>query len=561
MMEREICRYEPGGSELNRYLRSMPAALMIAFTFGLIFTAGCSKDAPLTGGSTDYITVSGILCNPLAPAPGDTAQLTVRAAGKGADATYEWQVEAGTLIAISGISIKWVTPADPGIYRIMLRASVGSEVRMDTTWVMVRRCVAIDVGLRYAFYPTLVEGELYFVGTNANLSDRSFLGYHAYKLNLPPTQIDRMTTVNISGGYDFKFYPDGILAASITDGAEYIRQQPVNVIFFPYLPALQKKLWSNNEFAGTTFRKNQNLYPSTNSSLDMAVWQRTWVGETDDGKKDLVNIRFRFLTGPIQNLTTAKDSVFQYGAWSYNYWRNIKPMFSPDDAMIIYFRDSTKSAKFEPCLIPMDGAEPNLVGQRELRGIFSRDTVVVSENTIFQWNPASPTQLAFIDVGGQFCIFDYAAETVERMAKRFKGLKGLTEFVYSEDGKLAAVAEDGVYILDQGLTQAKRIFTKERATDAVIGINWSPGLVDQKLGFRMVRKGASTVESYCALVIYSIDNDRWYYASPEIKPVMGTEPAVNYIWMRAMFDSYTGGMYIPVPLSEEGGKSVIYNSY
>jgi hypothetical protein len=138
---------------------------------------------------------------------------------------------------------------------------------------------------------------------------------------------------------------------------------------------------------------------------------------------------------------------------------------------------------------------------------------------------------------------------------------GINEFVFAEDGKLAAVAEDGVYILEPGQTEAKRIFTKERATDAVIGINWSPGTTNQRLGFRMVRKGASSVESYAALVIYSVDDDRWYYASPEIKPVMSMEPDVNYRWMRAVFNPFSGDMYVPVPLSTGGGQSVIYRSY
>jgi hypothetical protein len=539
----------------------MPAALMIAFTLALILTAGCSKEEPFVAPPAPAsIDVSGILCNPLAPAPGDTARLTVRAEGQGAGATYEWQVEAGTLIGINDISIEWEAPVDPGVYMVTVRAGVGSVVHRDTTWVMVRRCEAINVGLRYAFYPNIVEGDLYLVGVTANLLDRSFFGYHAYKQDIPPTQIDKLTatSTNISGGYDFKFYADGILTASITDGAEFLKQQPMNVIFFPYLSVLPKTFWSNNEIAGTIYRKNQNLYPSANSSLEMVVWQRIAVGATDDGKKDLVNIRFRFLTGPIQTLTTAKDSLFQFGAWNFTYWRNIKPMFSPDNAMIVYFNDSTET--FEPCLIPMDGSEPNLLGQRALlidprHGIFFYAGVEVSDKTIFQWNPASPTQLAFIDDKRQFCIFDYVAETVVVIAT------GLTEFVYSEDGKLAAVAEDGIYILEPGQTKAKRIFTKERVTDAVIGVNWSPGLVDQKLGFRMVRKGASTLESYSVLVIYSMDNDRWYYASPEIKPIMVTEPAVNYIWMRAIFDSFNGGMYIPVPLSTGGGQSVIYYSY
>ncbi len=544
----------------------MPAAFMIAFAFALMVSAGCGKDETPTGTEAPpTIEVSGILCNPLAPAPGDTAYLTVRAEGRGPTAAYEWQVEAGTLIGSNDISIRWKVPADPGVYMITVRASVGSEVRRDTSWVMVRRCEAINSGLRYAYFPNIVEGELYCVGTNANPTDRTFFGYNAYKLdNMPPTKIDVrdslcMRNITVQGGYDFKFYPDGLLAASVTNGMEYLRLQPMNVFYYPYLAGIPRTCWSNNEvIGGTVFRKNQNLYPNPSATFNMVTWQRTVVGTSDDGRKDLVNIRFRFSNGPIQTLTTAKDSLFQLGAWNFRYWRNIRPLFTPNDGVIIYFNDSTST--FEPCLIPLDGSEPNLAGRRALmvdarRGIFFYAGVKVSEKTIFQWNPVNPAQVMFIDDKQQFCVFDYIAETVGIMAT------GLTEFVFSKDGKIAAVAPDGVYVLEPGQTQARRVFTKELATDGVIGINWSSGLDNQRLGFRMVRKGASAVESYSVLVLYSLNDDRWYYASPEIKPVTASEPTVNYLWMRAVFDPIAGGMYVPVPLSTAGGKSVIYRSY
>jgi hypothetical protein len=537
----------------------MPAALAIAFIFSLGFVAGCSnEESAVAPTPPSTISLSGILCNPLAPAPGDTAQLTVRAEGQGSGATYEWSVEAGTLIGENGISIKWEAPAEPGVYMVAVRATAGSDVRQDTSWVMVRQCEEINTGMRFSYYPTLIEGELYFVGTSANPTDRSFLGYHAYKQDLPPTLIDKLTTPLVNGGYEFQFYADGILTASITDGQEYIRLQPTNVIYFPYIPALPKKFWSNNEIAGTTYRKNQNISPSINASLEMAVWERTVVGATDDGKKDLVNVRFRFSTGPIQTLTTAKDSIYQLGAWNYTYWRNIRPMLSPDESMIIYFCDSTDT--FEPCAIPLQGVEPNLNEQHafmvdDRRGIFYYAGVSVSEKTTFQWNPLNQTQVAFIDDNRKLCVLDYGTESVEIMAE------GISEFVFSDDGTLAAVADDGVYVLEPGQTEAKRVFTKERTTDAVIGINWSPGTANQRLGFRMVRKGASTIESFATLVIYSMDDDRWYYAAPEIKPVMAMEPEVNYRWLRAVFNPYNGDMYVPVPLSTGGGKSVIYRSY
>jgi hypothetical protein len=74
-----------------------------------------------------------------------------------------------------------------------------------------------------------------------------------------------------------------------------------------------------------------------------------------------------------------------------------------------------------------------------------------------------------------------------------------------------------------------------------------------------VRKGSSTVESFSALVIYSVDNHRWYYATPQIKPAMTTEPSVDYRWWRVIFDS-EGGMYAPVPLSTGGGSVALYHT-
>ncbi len=557
---------------MNRYLHSTPSALAIALIFALSFVAGCGNEEEATAPTQPWtITLSGILCNPLSPAPEATAYLTVRAEGVGSAAVFAWGVDAGRIIPdtiwndddtvnrldSTSITVRWKVPPDPGVYRVTVRATAGSVADSDTAWVMVRQCEAVNTGLRFSYYPNLVEGELYLVGTNGDPADDDFFGYHAYLQDVT-TMIDRLSTPLVNGGFDFRFFADGILTASITDGQEYMRLPPTNVIFFPYIPALPKTYWSNNEIGGTTYRKNQNINPSISENLEVCVWERTVVGATEDGQKDLTNIRFRFSTGPIQTLTTAKDSIYQLGMWNFTYWKNIKPLLSPDETMIIYFCDSTDT--FEPCAIPLVGAEPDLNNRHafmvdDRRGIFYYAGVDVSEKTIFQWNPLNPTQIAFIDLERKFCVLDYSTESVEILAE------GISEFVFADDGTVAAVADDGVWILEPGQTEARRIFTKERATDGVVGINWSPGDTNQRLGFRMVRKGASSVESYAVLVIYSLDDDRWYYASPEIKPVMSMEPDVNYRWLRAVFNSITGEMYVPVPLSTGGGRSVIYRSY
>ncbi|HEY5133760.1 MAG TPA: hypothetical protein VII85_08765 [Candidatus Krumholzibacteriaceae bacterium] len=539
---------------MNRFYRLVPASVLVMIVSSA-FWAGCSKKGDIViPPPPAVLDLTAIICNPLAPAPGDTTQLTAQVRGTGDNPTYEWQAQAGTLIENGSISIKWLAPADPGIYRVFVRAAVGSDIDTMSKYIMVRNVNVVNNGLRYAFYPTIVEGELYYTGTTKSLSDNTFYGFHAYHLELPPAPIDVMAAPEISGGSEFQFFPDGIVTSSITEAADYIRQQPMNVYFFPYLVG-PKKAISNNEVEGTLFRRNQNHYASPSSDLGMYVWQYNKVGPADDGSQDLLNVRFRAGAGPLRTLTVAKDSIFQFGAWSYKFYRNIKPLFTPDNGTIIYFADSTET--YEPCLIPLDGTEPVIAQRRAIHagqrhGIFFYAGIKVSEKTVFQWNPAIATQLGFIDDARNFCLFDYADST----AKIVSNVGKISEFVWDPSGKITAVNEAGVIVATPGGVP-DTVFVKERSSDDVVGVNWSPGTSDQKVGFRLVRKGASPVESFSALVIYSVDNHRWYYATPQIRPAMSTEPTVDYRWWRAIFDS-EGGMYAPVPISTGGGSVVLY---
>ena len=539
----------------------MPAAVLTLLALSPAFWAGCSNnDNPAVVEKPSTIKVQAIIVNPLSPVPGGTAQLTAQVEGFGDAATYEWTVSGGTLSDNGKINVSWTVPAPQSnvVYRVFVRGTTGTAVDTLSTYVMVRNVETINTGLKFTLYPQLIAGELYYTGTNKNPLDGNFRGYHAYKNVLPPDPIDKMTSPPIDGGYEFAFFAGGLVTSSIANGADYLRQQPINVFLFP-LPSGTKRIISDPDYyGGPLYRKKQNLHPSASSDLNMYVWQYSKPGAFDNGTRDLININFRSGTSAIRTLTTSVDSVFILGGWSYSFYENIMPMFTPDNGTILYFTDSTGT--FEPCVIPMDGTEPLVDEARALmvssrHGIFFNAEVAVSEQTIFQWNPAIPTQLGFIDTGNRFCIFDYAAENVQVVADDIR------EFVWSQDGKVGGITSDGVYVLEPGQTVAKRIFAKERSSDDLIGVNWSPGLDNQRLGFRVVRKGKSSIESFAALVVYSVDDDRWYYASGQIKPPLGTEPKVNYIWMRAMFDPESDGMYVPVPIAAEDGKVVLYHSF
>lgn len=514
---------------------------------------GCSEDATVEPEQPKDVELITIICNPLTPAPSATATLTAQVTGQGGAADVQWSVDGGTLLDNGTIAVRWQAPETRGVYRVTAIAHIGAAVDTVSKNVMVRTVETIPTGIKYSWYPNVVDGELYFVGTSSSPSANDFLGYNAYH------QLDAgvLLTTNpnppVNGGYEFEFTPEALLASVITAGSQYLRQQPTNVIIFPYTP-MPKRYVSNNDQSGSTFRKNMHLHADATDDLGIVVWQFDKVGAADDGTQDLINIDYRMGTTPIQTLTTSIDSIFQYGAWVYRYYRNIKPMIAPNEDKIVYFVDSTET--YEPCVIPLDGGEPDLEGRRAImvdsrHGIFYYAGVRISERTVFQWNPVNPNQLAFIDGSSNLCAFDLATETVAILATK------IGEFAFSDDGKIAAVAEDGVYV-GTSMDNAVLVFPRERASDDIVGVSWSPGTSNQRLAFRMVRKGTSPTESFSALVLYSVEAGAWYFATSRVP--FGSEPSIDdYRWKRAAFDPVGSGVYMSFPLPGTTGITIYYS--
>jgi hypothetical protein len=290
--------------------------------------------------------------------------------------------------------------------------------------------------------------------------------------------------------------------------------------------------------------------------MSTVVWQINRVGALDDGTRDLININFRSGTSAIRRLTSSVDSTFIFGAWTYKYYRNVRPLFSPDMSTIVYFVDSTGT--YEPCLMPLAGNNPLIDERRALmvdarRGIFYYAGIKVSQWTVFEWNPTAPNQLFFIDGSRKLCMLDISSESVEVLSEK------VSEFAFSDDGALAGIGEDGVYLALPG-GEPKRIFERERSSDDLVGLSWSPGTSDKRIVFRMVRKGASVAEGFSTFILYSLEDDRWYYASPRI--ALGTELEFDdFRWNRAAFEPFGGGFIMPVPVPTGGGGVKLYRSY
>ena len=531
------------------------AAALPLLTLAIFLAAGCSDDPTVVPPIPAGIELITILCNPLAPAPSATATLTAQVSGEGGEADFAWTVSGGTLVENGTITVQWQVPETPGVYSATVVARIEAAADTMTKYILVRRFESIPTGIRYSFYPNILDGELYFVGSTISPTSNAFLGYHAYYYSFETVLITTNPSPTIEGGDEFIFGPEGLLTSVTTGGSEFLRQQPMNVIFFP-LPDGVKWYVSNNDLLGTTFRKNQHVHPCGSPDMSKVVWQINGVGVLDDGSRDRININFRSASFAPQRLTSSVDSTFLFGAWNYKYYRNVRPLFSPGMNTIVYFVDSTGT--FEPCLMPLAGSIPSIEERRALmvdarRGIFYYAGIAVSQRTIFEWNPVASTHLYFIDGGRKLCVLDIMGESAEILAEK------VSEFAFSDNGTLAMILDDGVYVGVPGASPA-RIFEKERSSDDIVGVSWSPGTSDQRIVFRMVRKGASVAEGFSTLILYSLDDGRWYYASPRIS--LGIELNFDdYRWNRAAFEPLGGGFLMPVPTPAGGGGVMLYRSY
>ena len=551
---------------MKRWTRSTVWAVVLAFPLVFALLPGCNDDNGVAEEPcTPNVQTWSVITNPLAPAPGDTTLLTVQATGEGCGSwpAYNWTATGGQLLQTQGITVRWVAPDDPGLYGITCRASIETSRDTAATEVMVRDFQYVNTGKIASLKPMMVFGNLTFIAEYGTISPRStsFLGYGMYRWSGPGSSVKITNTGEPqSGSYEFAVSGDGSWAwgSFITTYYASLRQQRMNVWRFPTAGFGSSANVSADNGGVGIVRKNQHRYPYSNEYGSQVVWKYHFAGSELDGTTDIFTIAFwDQLDGPGNwyQLTQGYDTILvQVGAEKIpkrRYYQNVRPMFSPDESNILYFVDTT--GVFEPCLIPMVGGRPDTLQRHALMtdpqtGVFEAAGVSISEKTVLQWNPVS-NLLAFI-AQGYLVFFDYESETVALI----DGLEKVQEFSWAPDGSqlVAVTAEGGVFIVSAaGAVSGMPVYVRERATDDIIGASFSPSLTEPKIGFRLVRKGKTALDSWSALIVVDLSSGGAAYASPAVPWHSSRELDVPYTWKRILWEDDNSGIYAPFAVLDD----------
>ena len=553
---------------MSRFKQLRVCSIIVVLAFGAIALGGCSEDDAIVGPDESNINTLLIIPSPLSPKPGELAQLTVQAVGEGNWANYYWTVGAGTLQADEGISVPWVAPDETGTVTVQVIATLGAAADTIQKTIMVSNYEELDTEVLINLAPVVHGGQLYFTGVDVEITDEMFYGFNIY--SYAPGSSDLLTECieNCGGGETFKYYPSVGTGMILGDLTNYInltlRQYPANIFLWDMLGAAPP-LVITDEVVAVSGRADRHYNPDGSDDLNMIVWQHQEVGELPDGTWDLYNLEFydRLLDEQMKFTESLDSSIVIYGAdtvTEYRYYRNIKPQFSKQEDYILYFVDTT--GVFEPCKIDIELGIPDTTTRRALMvddedyGIFAAADIGIDETTIFERCPGSNDILAFIDIDGYVCFF-YPGNEGNESVDRLADIDIVTEFAWSPDGdQFAVVVEGGLAIGMTASGQVDLVYERAKITDEIIGIAWSPSSIDPKIGFRHVRKGKTSLDSYSSLIIYSVNEDDWYYALERVR--WTGELEVAYTMKRVLFEADNEGVYIPVPTED---RSVIYHSY
>ena len=307
---------------MNRSKRLLVLAAVLGLASAVFLLSGCDEK-PVAPPELPYrIEANLIICNPLAPSPGQLTTLTVQAEGfaGGGTAHYEWFAEVGSFYdpdpednipPNAGISVLWMVPNDTtGVFRVGTVATVDGKTDRIVKLLGVRYFDGVNTGLRVNLYLNLVgrNEEMFFVGSDITPQSLSFIGYDVYRV-LPAGGALKITDCHdCDSGDDLVYYSNVILGSMITRYFSNLRQQLMNVWSVPYFIGTGVNISQDSDF-GINQRRNQHRDPQGNATADMVVWMENIVGESGDGTEDFYNIRFWNNMGTRITLTESLDST------------------------------------------------------------------------------------------------------------------------------------------------------------------------------------------------------------------------------------------------------------
>ncbi|MGD8414142.1 MAG: hypothetical protein PVF33_07910 [Candidatus Latescibacterota bacterium] len=458
----------------------------------VVLAIACSNDDE--GGGTDVegeVSIQTIIVAPKAAEPGDTLTVTATLSGASAPGDYpsvSWSGSGGEIINSSQLSIDWIAPDTPGVYRLTCDATIDQSSDQDFVDVFVGEPVLSvnQNGGEIRLRPT--QGEFYYL--NSIPFEEQWDSSRVY---VQTSGVPEPVVPGVRVGAQFVFSSDLNQAAYVanTAGSGNFTNDPED-IFVIDLNGRTERVVTTDGAAPSSVRRYQHTYPYFSPNGNWITYQK-WRPNPQAGNIDTLDVAVCNLQTDEETVVTDTDRRTQR--------KNLFPTYSTNGNWLVFVSDRTKQNTWDffGNRLTGGGAIADTTVQLTTGGLVGLGSVGSLGTPMLQWNPAQPV-LAMVGGGGSDEGLHLVSVTTggANVANVTDVGNNILEIAWSGNGQILAVSalvdaasgegvENAIFTVTTAGTVTRR--HTARADDRVFDMGWSN---DGKfLVYRLVRRSNS----------------------------------------------------------------------
>lgn len=446
----------------------------------LAAVAGCSDDDNGGGGTgvdESVVSISTIILTPRSTQPEDTLVATVVVEGYAAPGqipTLQWTAEDGSFVANNQVSVDWVAPQTPGVYRLTCKATGGESSDEHH----------IDV---FVGNPTMSVTD--YAGEVKLAASPSF--YYLHSVPLDEAWDSASVYVKTAGdpapvvtsqirGAQFAFSSGASRAAYVvnTTGDLTFTLEPL-AIYVAELNAGTHRMITTDRAASNNFRRHQFRYPYFSRDENWVTYQG-YKTTSQTGGVDTLDIYIYNLLTDEETVVTESDIV-RLGR------RNLYPTFSTDLNWVVYVSETDSVQRDLWDLYGRRIQGGNISADRTrltTGGLIGLNTMSLLGRPIQQWNPSQPIVAVVGGAGsdGGLHLVTTSGSGATTVDVRECG-DGVKEVTWTTDGQALAVAAvvpadgggnddvDAIFTVTAAGVATRR--HSARVGDLIVDLEWS----------------------------------------------------------------------------------------
>lgn len=335
----------------------------------MVAAAGCSDDEGSNGNGPieGVVSISTIIVNPKSAAPEDTIFVTAvldGAATPGSFPSVQWTSTGGSFITDDEMSVSWIAPDIPGVYRLTCRATSGESSDESAVDVNVGEPLLSVNRNAGEIQLTSSAGQFYYLNTIPRDED-----WDSSKVYVQSTGVPEPVIPGVRTGAHFAFSSARKYAAYVVnDAGGQWGLDPLDVYVID-LNARSERRITTDRAASTSQRRHRFTRPYFSPDENWVTYEGMLPNE-QAGNIDTLDVF-------VYNLVTDEETNVTAGDTVSTQRRNLFPTYATDSKWMVFVSDKGQSNEWDLYGVPLDGtgAIADTVRQLTINGLIGLSPV------------------------------------------------------------------------------------------------------------------------------------------------------------------------------------------